>query len=400
MEHHQKWSANDKDIAMACAQQEVSFNNRSLIADVLVTTSAGKRIAVEIYVKHKKEDLEKEKYKRLEQEAIEINLSDLAWDSDRLTITHAVLTSASRYWLYTNGGIVSKAHAIKYLSTIITNKNIAYTREFNQIISNLKKTKAMNSQYLNWPTLKEIAHGKDSLGNNVYGQASKKPKITSLLDNTWLEVCGGWKTKGLVNNKIEIDVYFLLAGNSQEDYLWKEPTLVAWFSPPRNTFFLEWKNIRHWQEKIKIKAHNNLNKKLLFSYTFYSWSDFRKWSYLAKEFDIPYNEWVLQVDAERKQGWNASEGIWKSLVWYYEIVPRQGGIVDIGEILTSELIEGYLQCSVSQVSQDNRIFDLWHWFDFLVKNKFLKPLKQQQFLVSKQLPTSFIPWKSVNGHKK
>jgi len=100
--HYQYWKIQDNDIVMGSAQQEVRFDSGRIIADVVIFNSEGDKTAVEIHVTNKKKEIDKQKYTALEQEVIEIDLSELPWDSNESVILDAVLLTAPRHWIWKN----------------------------------------------------------------------------------------------------------------------------------------------------------------------------------------------------------------------------------------------------------------------------------------------------------
>jgi len=117
--HYQDWEIQDRYIVMKGAQQEVRLNDGQIIADVMVSNVEDRKTAVEIHVTNTKKEIDRNKYTALKQEVIEIDLSELPWDSDKSAILDAVLLSAPRHWIYTDRDDVPQSIAMEKMSETI-----------------------------------------------------------------------------------------------------------------------------------------------------------------------------------------------------------------------------------------------------------------------------------------
>ena len=89
------------------AKIEAAIGN--VTPDLILTKADGKRLHVEIYVRHRCDDEKIAKLKTRNLDTIEIDLSDIRWDDDRSSWIEPIIRTAPRVWLH-NTRVVEHEH--------------------------------------------------------------------------------------------------------------------------------------------------------------------------------------------------------------------------------------------------------------------------------------------------
>ncbi|NWF39818.1 hypothetical protein F3F96_11800 [Mariprofundus sp. NF] len=403
--HIKAWEVEQDHILMESAQQEVSLANGQLVADVLVTEPNGATVAVEIHVTNKKGYEEINKYKSINQEAFEINLSTLPWDATEEVIHNAVLEKENRHWLYSHRETSLITSTRNQLDRDIDVINQKYFDRFEAEMKLFRESNNLLVKDLNWPLLEQLKKGVSVYGKSVSKKAEAVPKVTSILGE-WENQNGGWKADGIVNGKTKVEVYFLLCGSSNVVEQAKRPSLIVWFNPIASysdpVFILKWVNIQHWIEELSHRATKKLTSELEelrhkkrreeeYAKYFCLLSDQEKIYNVSARLSIP----CPTVTAKPMHSWNCSRPVWKSLIWYYKIKRQQGGAISIKHIAADEWLAKMLGWSDDELLIEKRSKDLWFWFQDLNQFGFLEHTGRQRFSISKKLPKDFVPWQRV-----
>lgn len=397
------WQMEEELISITSAVEEYTLPNNQ-ITDVLLTSNSLKNsLAVEIYVTHKKSDLDISKFSDIQQNGIEIDLSDVDPLLDRDRLEQIVLLESKRYWLFNAEEISAKLEHEQKVDKI----NQSYAEEMlGLVIPAISSGSLKNLRFL-WPELSRKLTTKTSFGEVVHGAVRKVPKITSLNTENEPQLNGhSCLTEALVENAVKISVCFTLLGTDIPKISKDRPLLVFEYDPSSKQFYLSWFQISKWERKLDELAEQNLKEnvakqenlyqtkhqnELAYAKRFSEMSDRQRIDSLSSELSLPPPYKVGQyVDY-----WNTTWHIWKTLIWKYKIIKKQGKTVNVENISKDRWLAQILKWPESEEAQIQRSKTIWWWFRDLEKIGVMEHDGNMFFIISNELPEKFIPWKKL-----
>ncbi|HHC7173463.1 TPA: competence protein CoiA family protein [Vibrio parahaemolyticus] len=248
--HSKEWNAPERQYHVQRAKEEVKLGSQ--IVDVLCHDKAGNALAVEIFYTHKKSDVDIEKFAKNSVEAIEIDVSSMAWDATYEQIEQAVLLNARRTVLHSPQADKARAELVREMEERLSVDLAAFDAMIDQILNGRYET-------LDYPVLSHSVNHRDSKGVLHTGRSEQCPRLTSLEKNIVKIGTGLYKTTGVVSNKVEIDVFFSISDFINMSKPTKPALLIVYDKrKPR----LEWLCIDKWQAKVDELALVDLINKM------------------------------------------------------------------------------------------------------------------------------------------
>lgn len=248
--HSKEWNAPERQYHVQQAEAEAKLGSQ--IVDVLCHDKAGNALAVEIFYTHKKSDKDIEKFAQNSIEAIEIDVSSMAWDATYEQIEKAVLQNARRTFLHSPQADQARAELVREIEERLSADLAAFDAMIDQIQNGGYET-------LDYPVLSHSVNHRDSKGVLHTGRSEQRPTLTSLDKDTVRLKTGLVRTIGVVSNKVEIDVFFSLS-----DFIkMSEPTnpaLLIIYNKGKPK--LEWLCIDKWEDKVNEMALVDLINKM------------------------------------------------------------------------------------------------------------------------------------------
>ncbi|WP_240494405.1 hypothetical protein [Vibrio parahaemolyticus] len=248
--HSKSWYAPERQYHIQQAEAEAKLGSQ--IVDVLCYNSNGNALAVEIFYTHKKSDVDIEKFAKNSVEAIEIDVSGIPWDAAYEQIEQAVLQNARRRVLHSPQADQAKAILVREIEDRLSADLAAFDGMIDQILNG-------EYEHLDYPVLSHTVNHRDDRGVLHTGRSEQRPKLTSLEKATVKLNTGLFKTKGVVSDKVEIDVFFSLSDLINMSKPTKPALLIVYDKvKPR----LEWLCVQKWQDKVDELALVDLINKM------------------------------------------------------------------------------------------------------------------------------------------
>ncbi|GAB1257719.1 hypothetical protein NBRC116494_22210 [Aurantivibrio plasticivorans] len=398
------WSMQPQNLRLFSAKQEVKIRP-DLIADVLTQGEGEQELAIEIYVTHAKTEVEADKYEDVKLSCIEIDLSEIPWNSTSEEIKDAVLQKAPKKWIYCDYEYLLIEQTKKELRSYISNTERLDFVAVEDFCKKLGKQGNRILKLFDWPIITGTYRKKGKSGLTVI-EHKTQPKVTILHDD-WKRDHNVFSVTGLVNGKTRLPIHLVLRGTPNVSFDIEKPALVIWLEIYDGEIVeefceLEWIGIDTWISKLEQiakkrceeefyrneKKHSDISE---FSEKFRNGNDLFKLQFIAEKLNIKKPE----KEGSYLPNWNTTWSVWKSLVWYYKISRKTGFEVSLKSIADDAWISELLDWPEDQASIDARQKNLWFWFKDLEKVGIARHQGRQRFLIAEQLPKNFIPWHKV-----
>ncbi|WP_281950236.1 competence protein CoiA family protein [Vibrio parahaemolyticus] len=248
--HSKSWYAPKRQYHIQRAKEEVKLGSQ--IVDVLCHDRKGNALAVEIFYTHRKSNVDIEKFAKNSVEAIEVDVSSMAWDATYEQIEQAVLLNARRRVLHSIQANKARSSLIREIEERLSVDLAAFDTMIDQILNGGYET-------LDYPVLSHSVNHRDSKGVLHTGRSEQCPRLTSLEKDIIKIGTGLYKTTGVVSDKVEIDVFFSLSDFINMSKPTKPALLIVYDKrKPR----IEWLCIEKWQDKVNELALVDLINKM------------------------------------------------------------------------------------------------------------------------------------------
>lgn len=392
-----EWKVAEKNVLIDSADEEYRFENGQ-ISDVVITSSnLDKKLALEVFITHKKSEFDIDKFSEIKQDVIELDLSFVEPLSDRPTLEEQVLQKAERYWLFNN----QKAHQQELHNQKLEKINQNYFSEMVNLAMAAIQSHDLSYLRFVWPTLSKRVSQKGIFGETLAGEAEQSPKVTKLNANNTLSLEEyGCLTDAIVENRTLVNVCFTLLDTGLPSIDKTKPLLIFEYNPSDYDFHLTWLNINKWEERLKELARDNLNKKLFdeqeknknqlaYARNFSKKSDIEKIQFLANELSLfsPNNA------GQFLNHWNTTWHVWKALVWKYKVINKLGAKINVQNIADDRWLAQLLNWPDTEEAYEKRSKNIWYWFSKdLEPSGVMKHDGRMFFNVHSSLPDKFIPW--------
>lgn len=386
--HNKEWQIKSKNFVLSEVTPEKSF--KDLIVDVLCKNDRQETLVVEIYVTHKKSDIDKSKFKSKNLNSIEIDLSDLSWNSTEEQILEAVLNSAPRNWLHCNELESLVAQTERGLTFDIESYNKNYRNNFNKSLNDMIQSSIFNNLY--FQSFSATSRGTDKRGTKHEAHVERILKISKLNSN--LEVSGDTiTTTALISGKTTIDIIFSI--NEYKEINSDKPYLSFSFESNyrkngKGNFYGKWYNVSKWQDRVKEISQSELNEKINRSNNiitptekhalyFNSLSEENKLSLLYEKLRVPQPT----LQGRYNSSWNTTDRVWKSLVFYYSITNNKKNTLNTESISTNEWYRAMLKFPMNEQSCISRSKQVFRWLKHLSNLGYVEHVKGLNFKINR-----------------
>ncbi|HCM0780006.1 TPA: hypothetical protein N2777_001640 [Vibrio parahaemolyticus] len=390
--HNKEWQIESNNFVLSEVTPEKSF--KDLIVDVLCKNDRQETLVVEIYVTHKKSDIDKSKFKSENLNSIEIDLSDLSWNSTEEQILEAVLNSAPRSWLYCND-IDSQVNQAKvYLRSDIDLYNNQYKKEYKNALDHMVDNGKFDNLYI--PSFSARKRGKDNKSVSHEAYIEKELEVTRI-DSIFNTASDTKTTTAIISGKTSIKVIFSI--NEHKKINTDQPFLS--FSYESNLpddleygeikFYGRWYNVEKWQNKIEKIAQQELNKKIQranyktslrdnYSKSFSSLSEGEKLSLIYKKIGISQPT----LKGIYNKNWNTTDRVWKSVVFYYSIINNRKDTLNTEAMSVNEWYNSMLNLPMDEKSCTSRSKQIFKWLKHLSKLGYVEYIKGLNFRIVRE----------------
>jgi hypothetical protein len=369
---------------MLSGQTEVRISN-NLQTDVLLFGKNSQTLAVEIFVTHKKDIIDQLKYSESQQSAIEIDLSNLGWDSDYEAIKKAVLWNAPRKWVNSDDLNKKISQATKELEQFVSRQNTKYSGEISILVSSLNTPDSIRKLNIKWPVLSGRAYR--DIEGEVYPLSEDVEQVVTIdsINADWSkfdnQLCWICSATAKVQKVVNVDFIICLENTNLRriELELTKPTFVCILgyessNSPLRILRYEWLNIEKWKARLKELAEEKLTARIKktelrykssrqFASEFSEFSPNEKMEFLAKQLKIP----VPKNLGRYNPSWKAHEQVWKSLVLYYKIQKASRDSVNTQSIAEDKWLMRMTGWPEDERSVQKRSFDLWRYFSELEK---------------------------------
>ena len=405
-EHHSSGVFPEQLSLLSGAREEVRLRSGQ-VADAVVTTEAlhPRPLVVEVFVTHQKSMMDVERFRSLDLDAIEIDISALDWNASFPDIEQAVLNTAPRQWLHTNLDTALASEAFKEAERKAAEKSQQYVAALEQQVFELASLSPSDFGSLSWPELSARAEGKDSSGKTHVGISSVRLQVDSF-PAEWRQRDGLWWASTTVK-RIPVDLAAVMAGQAGWSQLVEpkvtKPTLVV-FLPVLDeiedfNIEFQWLGVEKWQARLKSQAHlvlaeklneaNKLNSNVdSFIQRFENLDDSQRLDFLHAKFGIP----PAATPGRPDNAWKVPPTIWRRLVWRYSILSARD-ILSTEWIATDRWLQRLLGFSNDEVATQQRKKTIWFFLKKFEEHGWIRHIGRQQLEVKTNLKDKgWEPW--------
>ncbi|MXR70307.1 hypothetical protein GNT65_16740 [Shewanella sp. JBTF-M18] len=380
------------------AKQEVRLSIE-LIADVVCQSDKNEKLAVEIFVTNAKGELGENKYKSIGMDAIEIDLSMLSWNVSRDELKRSVLQNSNRRWLQCSRRYELERELKIQVDDAVKSIDQGYLTSVYDMAKYLSNNHDMPS--FTWPSLKATR----TLSNSNSFTVFRTPKITHFHDE-WFPFAYGYKGRGIVEGKVNVDVILFVVSNHDRIAYSENPTLLISFDERADTdfsrFHLGWLNIESWKRKLELIADNELMQKEVeakqkvqkvssFVCHFKEADDKKKMEILCQKLGLP----LPKQASKHIFCWNASQDVWRTVVWTYKIHGNEGYTIDSRSIADDPWLESLLGFSVDDRAYEHRRKMVGFWLKKLFELGILRRVGWSKYEVENSQLKNFLPWQFI-----
>lgn len=379
------WKVSYKNLVLTKAQQETIFTG--LITDVLVETERKPGLlAVEIFVTHKKDDIDTGKYTALGLDCIEIDLSECKWNINGEELSEQVLQRAPRRWVYSSCPTYAIKEAELKLEQLQDQRREDFQHEFVDTVTSFINEASVKG--FSWPQQDLLITTSNSLGNPITVKDSVKRSLKCLSPDIDIRDIGCCTT-GIISGHGPVPVYFMLDADIKYNvpegpYVVFEYTSIAYPVGAGFYFEMKWINVDSWlSDKLarlkrrsqQMTEHSNksIQKQLDFAANFAMLSVEQQHDHVLKKLGFEHPPKYSYFDVE----WNSHRAVWKGLVLTYFIMRNKSKSICVQDLAdNSWLLSALGVDSTNDQHFPKRVKMLQRWFnslpDELVKFHFVK----------------------------
>lgn len=396
-----KIALNEKESFLMLGGQDEVKICEDIQTDVFLTGEGDQTLSVEIYVTHKKNEYDHQKYSEIRQNSIEIDLSMLSWDADYEAIKSAILWNAPREWVYSEENENKMESARNDLEKFISDKNDQYIKELTDFVFSINSTEEFKKIKIQWPEITAITGYADqafSYSSQINSHIEKQVVEIEKIDAHWKKfhdtACFGCKaiTGTIAGKNTTVDLLMCLQNTNLIINI-DTPVFVCFvgyksIDSAINVMDSKWLNIEKWEDKLHALAEKKLKQKInaieqsntkkrQFTCEFLGLSNDEKMSRLTKKLDIP----IPKNYGKESRHWNTREIIWKSLVRLYRVQKSKSHRIHLHTLATDKWFEAMIGWPVDEGSAEKRNKDLWFFFLELEKEGLVHHTGNQWFSI-------------------
>ena len=359
--------------------------------------------AIEIGVTHAKDAADRAGFERLRQDALEIDLSQLAWDSGPDTIRRAVLSDAPRVWLFHGAAVSASEVCARRAEQQVVRHNDSDQRRLDEWVAAIRDNGLLQKRR-SWPTLVEP-------DRSQYEEPSRvSPAVTHIDDTSWRRGDDRWTGAGTVSTGAGRSARVNLVVAHERQFAvpaeMNGPTLciqipeTAADGPLRaQTLALKWISISHWLDALARRGHTRRATRRL-PHGMGRAYDFVR-ATRQEQMDLIARYWHGDRRGpscrHSSPAWGTDFEIWTSIVWQIEVRPVLSGngrvpFCDVSEIHRSRQIGELLSLPDDPVMRQQRLDDLQRWFGRLDELGYVLAIDAYRFEPGFAVPSTFRPY--------
>nr|WP_275975004.1 competence protein CoiA family protein [Shewanella gaetbuli] len=382
------------------AKQEVRLSD-SLIADVLSKSSTNEELAIEIFVTNSKDELGEGKYRYIQVNAIEIDLSGLSWNINRDDLKDAVLKTAPRRWLYCNKIAELYIKLKQDIDNEVDRINQSYLANLYDIAQLFSSNTNLPS--LTWPSL--VARRLQINSSDFI--ESRSPKV-KCFNKVWVPFDYGFSGTAIVGDKkiVNVDVVLFVKGNNKKTIPKGKPTLFIGYDERKtadyNKFDLRWENVELWQQKLERIADNKMVQMqnvafekdqmiATFVQRFRAANDNVKMQMICQKLGLS----PPKQESKHNYYWNTSWDVWKSTVWFYKIHNNEGYTISSWGIADDSWLESLFGFPIDNKASEARRKMAGSWLKKLYHLGILRRISWSEYEVENSKLENFVPWQYI-----
>ncbi len=361
--HVEHWQYKNLFLSNYTAKLEVKIDN--LIVDVLCTDNiTGQTFAIEIYRTNKKDDAAASKFEQNKLMSIEIDLSEVSLDISRSELEERVLKRAPRKWIFNTEYAQLKTKAIEKLKKSINSIN---AKNYSNFLNHSKSIDTCHwAGRIQIPDLKHEEKSSDYVGNIIEHKCFEPLKITNLTTPLDFD-----STKRVAHAMVEInhkawyDIFYVLGYETDFSYDTPKPHIIAVVGiDDDNNYYSTCKmiNIEKWKNKLKLRTQmelaNKINSMNEYKQSFSNRSDIDKILFLCSKLNISPPDFSAK-QTHIKPYWNASDYVWRMMVYTYHICRYER--INCDYISKNKSLKGLLNFPDDEDSRKKRANDIFFW---------------------------------------
>lgn len=406
--HSEPWLISSRVGQLAGGREEVSLE-AGLIADVLLQEVTDEALIVEIFVTHKKSLADEAKFLAADLNAIEIDLSMLAWDASESAILRAVLGDAPRRWLHNGGQAPASEAARKMVDQKVAEANARAHQVFSATVHALTTKRLLLSQAFAWPELTAEAAGPNHSGIPFNISVRERPVVTDLVGELRQLSPSAFAHDVVINGRTRAQAIFIGDGVAPiaDKAAGAELLVFVVADPDENDglsvfdcVIAEWRGIDRWMARLQQKAESQLQAAIAkhnerkrrndeFAASFRQLGDDDKLRLLAKRLGVD----AAGVRSSQATAWNTTWAVWQSLAWLYLLLPRRGQHIDAADVANDQWLAQLLAWPADRESTEARIGQAWAWLKHNIEPLgAVRHVSRRIFSVASDLPKGCRPW--------
>lgn len=375
----------DRHYSLVNAEEEQSVA-ADLRPDCRATVKeTGETLWIEVFFKNKKDDSDIKKMQDHNISCIEIDVSNLTFNSPQEEFIRAIFKRAPRQWLHHSEQANLKDRLLQELGSVVEAANQTYQEELLASRDHLSAIAEHVAKFFYWPVL--------SAGAGA-GQIAKVPRVGSI-NPEWVQVESAWMTTGFTEEKaIECQVLLSLAPRGSPipnlpipaDGLSK-PTLLIELHALQHvklptSYRISWHHVARWQQAIENKVLKNLadrpKREIVWQQRFVALNAIDQQSAALQLIGIEESP-ELRTGSFSK-AWNCYPVTWKCLVLnHHMLVGHYPTPLVVEGIAADRLITRILRLSGSPEALRSREIELYIWLKALNKDGLLVDNGRQVF---------------------
>lgn len=353
---------------------------RDVIPDILLTDASGSLLAVEIAVTHFKGEVEAEFYRRTKVDAVEVDLSDISWQSSRKDLIDRLKGRFPYRWIFQSE---ADAEAKKLLCEA-EEKDVLARIQSVQKLPELASWLFCRDDLAEINAVVPVVEGSVSDigpgGVSIKETYTAKLEIREVLDQ-WSTIGSRWINRILVGRSSRpVRLYiqpFWVRDREFPCSASEEPLLVISVpdgGPRVYSVLAEWHGVDRWHERARAMAKKKVEARVN-----QLQSKQRKLNGYQERFSKADDSERIRL-LESKLGhsfiyslgsyhdaWNACEAIWKGLLWAYCIKPtaERCKSVNVEGMASNEWVCGMLGIEADGASMLARRKMIQDWMRYL-----------------------------------
>ncbi len=359
--------------------------------------------AIEIGVTHAKDETDQASFEHMRHEGLEIDLSQLAWDSGPDTIRRAVLEDAPRAWLYHAAAASAREACVRRAEQQIVRHDAGDQQRLDEWVTAIRDN-GLLEQRRSWPTLVEP-------GRSQHDEPTRaSPVLTSIDDTAWHRGANYWTGCGTVSagagrsSRVNLVVaherqFAVPLGLDGPTLCIQIPEAAGGGSIRAQALSLSWTSVSRWLDALARRgrarrATRRLPNGMGRAFDFVRASRQEQMNLIARYW---HGDRRGPSRRHASPAWGTDFEIWTSIIWQMEVRPVRSGhgrvpICDVSEIHRSQQFAELLSLPDDSAMRQQRLSDLQAWFNRLDEIGYMLAIDAYRFEPGFVVPPTFRPY--------